>query len=120
MSVAGIIASLGGAALTVTRRAAMTYSDGVATAGSTSTVSTRALVAPLSGEELRREAPGRSSDDARWLMTATAVLVPRDVIAGGQAGDLVSIGGVSYEVSKVETFDGAGLSGYRALALKVG
>lgn len=120
MSVAGIIASLGGAALTVTRRAAASYTAGVLVAGSTSTVSITALVAPLNGEELRREAPGRSSDDARWLMTATAVLVPRDVSDGGQAGDTVAIGGKSYEVSKVETFDGAGLSGYRALALKVG
>ena len=122
MSIAAIVSGRGGTSLTVTRRAAAVtpYVNGVAQAGSTSTLTINALVAPLNGEELRREAPGRSGDDARWLMTGTALLVPRDVAANGQGGDLVSIGGRSYEVSKVETFSGAGLSGYRALALLVG
>lgn len=118
--IASIVSGLGGSALTVTRRAAGSYSAGVFVAGSTSTLTVTALVAPVTGEDLQRLPPGRSSSDARALLTATAVLVPRDVAGNGQGGDLVSIGGVSYEVERVEHFSGAGMSGYRAVALKVG
>ncbi len=118
--IAGVIASLGGGTLTVTRRAAGTYVNGVLVPGATTTLSIVGLVAPLSGEEMRREAPGRSSGDVQWVMTATAVLVPRGAPDTAQGGDLVSINGISYEVEAVERYAPSWTTGYRARVAKVG
>lgn len=93
-----MIASFGGT-YTVHRRAAGTFSGGIAVPGATSTLSVLACFWPASGRDLERLPELRYSTEVRMGVCDTALLV------GGQGSaneaDLVTIDGVLWEVQSV-------------------
>lgn len=87
-----------GDTFTVTRRAAATFSAGIATAGATSTLSIYAAIWPASGRDLQRLPELRRSLETRAGVTATQLLV------GGQGAtneaDMITIDGALWEVQQ--------------------
>lgn len=113
-----VIESLGAATYAVKRRAAGSTSNGVFTAGSTSTLSLRAIAWTLSGHELQRRLEGRTGIELRALLTKTAVFIPEDAAGGAGGGDLVTIDGLDYEIEKVEKWSQFGAY-YMAICRRV-
>lgn len=86
----------------VTRTAAPTFTDGVATAGAASTFTTGpAILRPLTGKELQALSEGYHADDTRKLLT-TADLRTLDN-ATGLPADVVTIDGEAWTVFRVAT-----------------
>jgi hypothetical protein len=90
-----MIADFGGT-YSVTRRAAATYSAGIAVAGATSTVSVLACFWPASGRDLQRLPEGRRSQETRAGVCDTALLVGGE--GSANEADLVTVDGVAWEV----------------------
>jgi hypothetical protein len=98
---------------TVTRTAPRTLTNGRVGAPSTSTFTVDANVQPVTGRALETLPEGRSANDSRFVWTATAEL---KTAGTGQEPDKISIGGNSYEVLAVETWeDPRSVTYYRAL-----
>lgn len=96
---ADVITSLGGGALTVTRTAVGSLSQGRYTPGATSNIGIVALIQPISGRDLRALPDGLHASDVRALFTTTP-LKNLDPTTG--AGDTVAIAGETYRVFNVE------------------
>lgn len=98
-----IIEDLGQSTYTVTRRAAASFTNGIATAGATSTITIAAAVWPATGRELQRLPELRRTLETRAGVTTTQLLT------GGQGSaneaDLISIDGVLWEVQQCQTWD---------------
>lgn len=114
MSRLGIIARNLTGTYTVTRYAAGTWTSGVFTKGSGSTVSVAGAVQPVSGREFQALPEGRRANEVRVFFTATALLTE-----GATPADVVSIGGESWEVFHVETWTGRGVTHYRCLVSRL-
>jgi membrane protein implicated in regulation of membrane protease activity len=92
---ADLIADFATDTYSVTRRAAATYVDGIATPGATTTFSILAAVVPASGRDLLRLPEGRRSTETKTVYTASVLLVGA---VGGNEADIVTIEGDSWEV----------------------
>lgn len=101
---------------TVTRSSASAYgADGRLDAGTTSTLTVRAVVQPVTGRDLKRLPEGLRTDDVRQVFTATELKTQ----GAGQDPDSIAIGGEDYEVQTVERW--ADLGGYwRAIVMRKG
>lgn len=118
MDLAGAVASLATGTYAVTRRAAPSYdaTTGLASAGSTSSLSILASVQPLGGRDLLRLPEGERSRQWVAVFTATALRVAD--APNGQMADLVSYRGEQHEVQSVEQWDESG-NFFKAIAVKV-
>lgn len=94
---AAMIASLGGAAYTVTRYAVSTVLAGRKVAGATSSVPITALIGPLTGKDRALLGEGVGSDATVGLYTST-LLYSKTEAAGG---DRLTFQGDVYEVIRV-------------------
>ncbi len=86
--------------LTGTRHDAPTITDGRRAAGSTSPLSFRGVVQPMSGEELRREVPGTRADAGIRIWTDTELRTV-DASSGTPPDDVVW-NGDTYQVVQVD------------------
>lgn len=95
----------------VTRTPKRTYAHGRAAPGTPSTVTVRAMVAPVTGAELERVTQGREVDAVIQVFSV-------DPLYSGTAAheaDVIDVGGTLFEVQEVE--DWTALGGfYRAVA----
>lgn len=112
-----VIAELGGTTYDVTRRAASTTAGGRVTPGASSQLQILAAVQPLNGRETDRLPEFLRSREVRQLFTATELRAAGSV-AGADA-DVVSIGGLNWEVSTVEAWHEHG-GFYRVLVSRTG
>lgn len=112
--VSGAIASLATGTYLVTRRAASTYVDGVATPGAETTFNTVAVAVPVSGRELQRLPEGMRSREVMRIFTEDELRT----VQPGSDPDLVSIDGYLFEVQAVSRWVAGGY--YEAFAVKVG
>lgn len=98
-----ILQDLGQSTYTVTRRAAASFTSGIAAAGATSTFTITAAIWPASGRDLQRLPELRRTIETRAGVTTTQLLV------GGQGSsneaDLITIDGVLWEVQTCSTWD---------------
>ena len=98
---------------TVTRYNAGSWSNGVFTAGSTSTLSVDAAVQPIpQGRKLVVGPEGQTANDLRSLWTST------ELRATAGTPDSVSIGGETWKVFEVETWTGLGETHYCAFVAR--
>lgn len=97
MSLQSVIAKWG-AAYAVTRTVAGTYSNGVYTDGSQSTVNIVASIQPMSGDDLKSLAEGQHTEDTRVCFTETELKTR----AAGFEPDRVPVDGKTFEVIRVE------------------
>lgn len=93
MSLLGVITCFQTGTYTITRTAADTYTDGLRTAGATSTFTIDASIQPVTGRKLLALPEARRTQDIRVLWTATALAV----------ADKITIAGELYEVFEVVT-----------------
>ncbi len=103
-----LISRLSTGTYTVTRRAAATYPNGIATPGSTSTLTIIAAVVPASGRDLERLPEGRRSTETRKVFTDTPIIVGAE--GGANESDLIAIGGDNWEAQTCGTWPA--LTGY--------
>lgn len=98
MSLASVIDSFKTGDYTLKRPGAVSYVNGLAVAGATSSSTIAAVVTPLTGRELLR-LPEGDRDKERLLVLSRSEM--RTTGVGGKA-DLITINGEDYEVSSVE------------------
>lgn len=101
---------------TVIRRSPSAFgSDGRLDAPSTSTLSVRACVQPVTGRDLQRLPEGLRTQEILAVYSMTELYTQ----GTSQAPDLISIDGDSYEVQSVERWGNLGAY-WKAIVLKVG
>ncbi len=115
LDAADLIADLATGTYTVTRRAAGTYVHGIATPGTTSTLSITAAVVPERGRDLERLPQGRQTIETRAVYTPTLMLVGAQ--AGANEADLITIDGDLWEVQLAERWPAAGAASSYCKAL---
>jgi hypothetical protein len=115
MHLGGIIGSLPTTTITVTRRSAGSFTNGVYGGGSTTTLTLSAIVAPASPREVQVLPEGLQ--DAAILSIHTRELL-RTAIENGVQADRLTYGGKTYEVKRVEDWS-AQAGYYKSLATEV-
>lgn len=103
--------------ISVTRRAAGSYEDGVWVDGETEEISLSAIVQPMRSRELLNFPEAQRTRQAIKIYCDTE-LQTADEDAGTRA-DLVAYGGRSYEVHQVDQYTELGLGHFKAVAFKV-
>lgn len=93
----------------VARYGAVTWSNGVATKPAPTVFSVLASVQPVGGREFRSLPEGRRGDEVRVVYTETALAI----------GDVLTIGGESWETFKAETWTAWGTTHYRAFVSRM-
>lgn len=115
MNLSGVIESFA-STYTVTRQSASAYGDdGVLDAPTTSTVTIRACVQPVTGRELQRLPEGLRTRELLSVWTATQLFTQ----GAGQDPDLLDIDGDTWEVQTVERWDTLGAY-WKVVVAKVG
>lgn len=115
MSRLGAITRFASGTYTVSRYGAASWSSGVATKASPSTLSIVASVQPISGREIAALPEGRRANETRVVYTATLL---RTEGSTGSA-DTISIDSEVWEVFKIETWPAWGETHYRAYVQRV-
>ena len=87
-------------AITITRKAAGTYVSGVYIPGVTSSINAIASIQPLNGKELQALPELQHAKEVYKIYTSTELLTVNDAL--GTRADIVSFGGKTFEVQKVE------------------
>lgn len=120
MDLSSLVASFQTGTYTVTRRARGATVRGRVGDGTTTTLTIAASVSPAYGSDLSRLKQGRQSTEGKVIFTTTPIML------GGQGeayeADRISIGGVNFEVEKVETWNDpvSGGSMYRVVVRDLG
>lgn len=96
---------LGARSYTVTRRAAVTYVNGLPVRATPTTFALVASVQPLSGADLHRAPEGLRRTDARKAYTSLGNPGLRTVLQAAHEADLITVDGVRFEVYHVEVND---------------
>lgn len=114
MDLAALINSFATGTYAVTRRAGGSYVRGIATDGSSTSLTIRASVQPATGRDLVRLPEGRRSTETRVIYTVTQLYADGPTYQA----DRVTIDGSVWEVQHVETWaqPGAQGTGYRCIA----
>lgn len=103
---AGALINKFGKLVTVTRYGTGQYVDALYQTGATTTFTTKMSIQPLNGKDLLNLPEGQRT---RNLMKAYAsVQMYTAEIAASKKADLVTTGGVTYEVQKVESWESSG------------
>ena len=112
---AGLVGAFSQQTVTVTHRAAGSWTDGRYTDGAASTATIKAAVYPATGEQLDRLPEARRSRETIAIFTDSA-LTPGAAPSGAGA-DVITYGSDTYEVATVKRWVPGG---YETLAQKVG
>jgi hypothetical protein len=98
----------------VQRAAQGSYVDGVFVPGTSSTLSIRAAVQPLTGRDLLELPEGHHASEVRLVFTTTELRS----LSPDSAADIVVIDGINWRVVEVSRWDFDGDTHYRAMVSK--
>jgi hypothetical protein len=102
--------------ITITRKAAGSYVNGIFVAGAVSSISATASVQPLNGREQVTLSELQRAKETLKMYTSTEVFVSNE--AAGRSADLVSLRGRVYEVQRVEPWE-YDFSFFKAILVRV-
>jgi hypothetical protein len=116
MTIAALIARFG-SSVTVTRKGAGAYVNGVFVAGATSSLALTAAVQPLNGREFEALPTGERTTETLKMYSVDEILPPKD--DANIVGDVVSFDGKTYRVKSVERWVDSGLPFYKSILARV-